>query len=118
MARFILTPCRIREDRIVPSGDAVEMDWPQLVAAFAPSRTLLALNTLTRLRASSYVGLLKGQGNALPTNFFIQNDNKTNVFGWLFAKRPDIPERVECVYRVDEALFDAKIEESSSGAPA
>lgn len=131
MARFVLTPCHIREDRVVPSGDAVELDWPKVAALLAPSQSPQALTTLTRMRTNSYVGLLRPTKvpqqtkvlpsralEPVPTNFIFLNDNRGNEIGWLLKRQPDFPDRVEQIYRVDVALFDTKIEEHSSGEPA
>lgn len=125
MARFVLTPCHIREDRVVPDGEAVELDWPKVAAMLAPSQSPQALTTLTRMRTNSYVGLVR-QAKAhpaapvspLPTNFLFMNSDRGNEIGWLLKKQPDFAERVEKIYRVDVALFDSKIEEHSSGEPA
>ena len=126
MARFVLTPCRIREDRVVPSGEPVEMDWPKIAKLLAPSQTSNALMVLRRMRVNAYIGLLKHPTDALgtarphkgpPTNFLFQNQDKGNGIGWLLKRNPNFPEQVELLYRVDEATFDARFEEHSSGVP-
>ena len=117
MARFILTPCHLREDRVVPSGDPVELDWPKLAALLAPSRTQNALMTLRRMKVDQYVGLVK-QANGGTTNFLFQSPDRTNDIAWLLKKDPAFPTRLDVIYRCELAQLDAKIEEFSSGVPA
>ncbi len=117
MARFVLTPCKLREDRMVPSGAPVlTLDWAQLAAKLAPSKANIALMTLRRLRPTAFVGLLK----AVPpktgvSNFVLMNADRENKIGWLLKKQPDFPDRLVDLYLVEEALFDARMEEISSG---
>lgn len=130
MARFLLTPCRVREDRVIADGDPVELDWPKMTALLAPSKSLEALMTLRKLKTNTYVGLLKhaphpGLGRqtaqaalvAPPTNFVFQNkDPNSNNIGWLLKKMPTFSDSLKAFYRVDVAAYDAKFEESS-GTP-
>lgn len=117
MARFILTPCRIREDRVVPDDEPVELDWPKLASLLAPSRSHQALMTLRRLKVDQYVGLVK-QPDGSSTNFLFQSPDHTNDIGWLLKKNPAFPKQLDVIYRVELAQLDAKIEEFSSGEPA
>lgn len=118
MARFVLTPCHIREDRLVPEEQPLTLNWPELTKLLAPSRSHAALMTLRRLRVNAFVGVLKPQPKRLATNFLFQNMDRSNEIGWLLKKNPEFPERVERIYRVEEALYDAKFEEYSTGEPA
>ena len=132
MARFVLVPCRIREDKVVADGDPLELDWPKAAALLAPSQTFEALSTLRRMRVNAYVGLVKKEPppgsskqtieqakNAPPTNFLFVNGNPNSAsIGWLLKKNPELITQVKALYRVDVAIFDAKIEEHSSGEPA
>ena len=117
MARFILTPCHLREDRVVPSGDAVELDWPKLAALLAPSRTMNALMTLRRMKVDQYVGLVKVPTGGT-TNFLFQSPDRTNDIAWLLKKDPTFPATLDVIYRCELAQLDAKMEEFSSGEPA
>jgi hypothetical protein len=118
MARFVLTPCHIREDRVVPSEDPVTLDWPEVAKLLAPSRSYPALMTLRRLRVNAFVGVFKSQAKKPPTNFLFQNTDRSNGIGWLLKTNPEFSEKVERIYRVEEAQFDAKFEEFSAGKPA
>lgn len=136
MARFVLTPCRIRADHVVPDGEPLELDWPQVAALLAPSRSYEALMTLRRMSTNAYVGLkmrplptgvyvplerkeaVNAERKKLPVNFLFQSPNRGNEIGWLLKRSPSFVEDVISVYRVDIALFDAKVEELSSGEPA
>lgn len=118
MARFVLTPCRIRENRVVAFDDPLTLDWPEVTKLLAPSRSHPAMMTLRRLRVNAYVGLYKAQPKRPQTNFLFQNVSRSNEIDWLLKKNPDFPDRIEAIYRVDEAAFDTKFEEFSTGEPA
>ena len=136
MARFVLTPCRLREDRLVPDGEPIELDWPKVAALLAPSRSYEALMTLRRMSTNAYVGLKmkplpigvyipperKAAVNAerakQPVNFLFLTPDRSNEIGWLLKKSPSFLDDLLKVYRVDVALYDAKVEEHSSGEPA
>lgn len=118
MARFVLTPCHIREDQVVPTSGmaAVELDWPKVVELLAPSNSLNAKMTLRRLRVNAFVGTLKAPPGKPATNFLFQNLDRANRIGWLLKRNPNFPNMVEQIYRVEVALFDSKVEERSSAA--
>jgi hypothetical protein len=133
MARFVLTPCRIRADHVVPAGEPQELDWPGVAALLAPSRSYEALMTLRRMSTNAYVGLrmrplppgvyipaerkeaVNAERKKLPVNFLFQSPDRGNEIGWLIKRSPTFVDDVLSVYRVDVALFDAKVEELSSG---
>ena len=117
MARFVLMPCRIREDKMVPDAEEpVVLDWPEVTKLLAPSRSHNALMTLRRMRVLAYVGLMK-QPNGTVTNFLFQNDDKSNSIAWLQKKQPGVEKQIQALYRVDEALFDSRVEELQTGTP-
>lgn len=117
MARFVLMPCRIREDRMVPDAEEPKvLDWAQVSLLLAPSRSPSALMTLRRMRVNSYVGLLKQPSGAI-TNFLFQNDDKSNDLSWLLKRNPALASQLQALYRVDEATFDSRVEELSTGTP-
>jgi hypothetical protein len=132
LPRFVLRPCHIRAEKVVPDGDPIELDWPKLVALLAPSQTYDAQMTLRRMKTNAYVGLLKRplpkgsppakvreHESAPPTNFLFYNvDATSNDITWLLKRIPDLPDILKALYVVDVALFDTKIEEHSSGEPA
>lgn len=117
MARFVLTPCRVREDRMVPDGEAVVLGWSEVAALLAPSRSQSALMTLRRMKPLSYVGLVKNPTTAAVTNFLVQNDDKSNSLKMLLKFNPAIVTQLVSLYRVDEVSLDAKVEEISTGEP-
>ena len=117
MASFVLQPCRVRGDRLAPlKEDPLRLTWRELLDRLAPSKSRLAQLNLTRLALGQYVGL-QHDG----TNFIIRVNDHSNDIGWLLEQDPDLPDRVQSVFRVDEAHYDVKVEETGnrtrSGAP-
>ena len=118
MARFVLTPCKLRADKAVPltTQEPLLLDWAGLTKLLAPSRSLNALATLRRLRVNSYVGLAL-QENGAVTNFLFMNDDRSSNMESLLKRKPSLSTQLQALYRVDEAVLDARVEELSSGIP-
>jgi hypothetical protein len=118
MARFVLTPCKLRAEKAVPlEGQApLCLNWVELTNLLAPSRTRNALATLRRLRVHSYVGL-ETQAEGAPTNFLFMNDNRSNNMESLLKRKPSLSTQLQALYRVDAAELDSRVEEISSGIP-
>jgi hypothetical protein len=112
------------------------MNGPKVAALLAPSRTYEALMTLRRMSTNAYVGLkmkplplgtfvpperreaVNAERAKQPVNFLFLSPDRGNAIGWLLKRSPSFAEDLLSVYRVDVALYDAKVEEHSSGEPA
>lgn len=118
MSRFVLQPCRVRDDYFVPTkGEAqVEVNWPELAKRLAPTKEPTALRTLLRLQVGGFVGVRKAPGHAKPTNFFLMNPDRSGKLGWILKQNPKFGEQVESVFRVEIAEYDASTTEQK-GSP-
>jgi len=107
VARFVLQPCKLRQDRLVPKKNAspIELTWRELCEKLAPSRDVRALKGLYWLQPGSYVGLLRHPRNqkSPPVNFVFVGQGRTGVVSGLMAGDPTFVHRLLEVYRVDVA---------------
>lgn len=117
MARYVLQPCKLREDRLVPIKNAgpVEFTWRELVERLAPSRTDKALKGLYFLQPGSYVGLLKHphprKRESVVVNFVYVGQGRTGLLSGPLAQDPSFASRIIEVFRVERAERDTRVSE-------
>lgn len=110
MARFALTPCKLRADRFVPQdGDPIDLDWRTLCERLAPSRSRTALITLRQVQQGAYVGLVRGPGG--PRTFLLANADRSGDLTGILKKDPSFADRLLEVWRVDQVKWDCKTTE-------
>ena len=123
MARYLLQPCKLREDRIVPIKNVgpVEFTWKELVERLAPSRTDKALKSLYFLQPGSFVGLLKHphprKREREVVNFVYVGQGRTGIISGPLARDPSFASRVIEVYRVERADRGMKVSEPAGTVP-
>ena len=103
MSRFVLKPCRLRDDKLVPEKDAelITMTWRELARKLAPSNRIEALRTLSYVQLGAYVGLLS-RGDLAPSNFcFVAQDRSGNV-STILKRSPSFARDLREVYQVVE----------------
>jgi len=87
MAKFLLQPCKLRVDRLVPQKgtEPIELTWRELAEKLAPSRDVQALRTLYRAQAGSFLGLVRDRNNPKKlVNFcFLAQDRRGSLAGIL-----------------------------------
>lgn len=112
MTSLLLTPCKLRNDRIVPVKDvpALRMEWAEIRERLAPSREENALLNLRKLDKGSFVGLLRAKTGEV-RNFILKNPDRSDTVDWLLEKDPTFPERLIEVFRVEEANWEASMSE-------
>jgi hypothetical protein len=117
MASFVLQPCKIRENRLVPTKDeAVTLSWDDFCKRLAPSRSLRAKSNLRRAGTNAFIGLLRNAQTQEPCNFILQNQDRSGSIEWLLKQDPSFSNRLLEVYRVESAEWDIKLEELGSVA--
>jgi len=119
VARFVLQPCKLREDWIVPVKDTqpITVDWRELCAQLAPSRDLRALQVLRMLQVNSFVGLTKNPRGGAPTNFVLLNVDRSGNLEKVIAKDKTFGQRLLTVFRVEDVLWDTKVVELPGEGP-
>lgn len=114
MAKFVLQPCKLRQDRFVPIKDAEceEFTWKELALKLAPTTTPSALRTLQYIQAGAFIGLLKHPLNASQeVNFCFVAQSRTGYLTEVLRRDPTFESRLVTVYRVVEADKGAQLVE-------
>lgn len=102
MANFLLQPCKIRENRFVPTKDeAVAFDWADLCTRLAPSESVKAKSSLRRAESQGFIGLTRHEASGESCTFVFCNQDRSNSIDWLIKQDPSFPGRVLEVYRVE-----------------
>jgi hypothetical protein len=116
VSRFVLQPSKIREDRVVPTGDEdLVLDTKELVTKFAPSRARPELAKLRSIRLGGFLGRAKSGRTGQDVLFFIWNHDRSNKLGFLLKSDPGFPDRMKEIYRVAEVDWGCRFEEVESG---
>ncbi len=114
MAKFILQPCKLREEWLVPTKDpAIRLSWSELCAKLAPSRDERALKSLQLLQIGAFVGLSSRAGKP-PSNFVLLNPDRSGNLKQVLKGDPTFASRLLEVYLVEEARWDSKVVERRS----
>ena len=114
MTEFVLQPCKIRSDRIVPQKDteAVTFDWAELKRELVPSNNPKGIRNLRGIERDIYVGTTKHPRNQQEVNFIFRNFDRSNSIGWLLSKDPTFSERIVKVYKVESVKWEATVDET------
>lgn len=113
MARFVLQPCKLREERLVPvKGEPpITVDWRGLCEQLAPSRSPEALRTLQLVQVNSYVGTTKNPRGGKPANFVLTNQDRSGDLARIMSKDATFAGRLLTVFRVEDVQWDARVTE-------
>ena len=116
MARFLLQPCKVREDRVVPTAEPpLELDGRQLIEKLAPAKIPEELRRLRAARLGSFVGRCKGSRTGRDVLFTVWNPDRSNRIGWLLKTDAAFPERVLEIYKLVELDWGSRFVEIDSG---
>jgi hypothetical protein len=113
MARFLLLPCKIRADKVVPLRNVLpeEFAWEELVKRFVPSKRVEGLQTLSRLERNAFVGIIRHPKTGEPSCFLLLNPDRSGQIGWLLKQDATVLDRIASIYRVELAEYDRVIQE-------
>jgi hypothetical protein len=116
MANFVLFPCKLRQDHLIPKkdGEPLSLDWKGLVEKLAPSRSHQAMMILHHVRLGSFVGLIKRDGRL--NTFYLYDPTLNGSLREQLKKDPTMEERLVEVWRVDHVRWDAVVTEKGTGA--
>jgi len=119
MARFVLTPCKLREMWLVPQKNQppIILTWPELLKRLAPSRDPRAVGNLQFLQPQSFVGLLHHPLSKTPSNFVMTNADRSGSIERVLKRDPTFAGRLVEVFRVEEAEYDARMTEIPGMTP-
>jgi len=117
MAKFFLQPCRLREDKLVPTKEPkVEFKWLDLVSRLAPSKSKNAQMVLRRMERGCFIGLVLNEQTKEAVNFLLLNPDRSGSVKALLRKDPSFERRLIEVFRVEDFAWDAKMEELGSAS--
>jgi len=111
MACFVLFPCKLRQDQLVPlkDGERIMLDWPQLCERFAPSHSKTSLLILRHVRVGAFIGLVRR--DKAPSTFYLFNPDRSGSLHAQLKKDPTLTERFVEAFRVDDVTWDASVTE-------
>jgi hypothetical protein len=119
MAKAVLQPCKVREDRIVPKRgeDPVSYTLGEIAQKFVPVRQgetdfsyKRRVRALIRMKPGSYIGLVRDRRKGL-THFVLANrDSMSNNFRWFARTNPLFFRSIEEVYRVESMEWEGRLE--------
>lgn len=92
--------CALRRGRLLPSGDARDVNIKEAVALLAPSLTRLARANVLRAKTGQYVGVKSDS-----SNFVIVNPTGDGDIRWLLRKYPDLQIQIREVYLVESVVI-------------
>jgi len=114
MAEFILQPFRHRAGKLALDRrkEAITLTTQELLDKFG----LDTSNQLDRLRIQNirpggFVGISIGKHSKKPVCFVLSNTDKSPSYEWILVKDPSFEDRIQEVFRVEKALWDAQVEE-------
>lgn len=114
MARYVLKPCKLREECLVPSKEpAIEFDWTSLKSELAPSNNPVGIRNLRVLQVQAFVGLLAHPKTGVLTNFVLINQDRSGDLTRIMKQDPNFSARLRKVYRVETVQLDARLVESA-----
>jgi hypothetical protein len=120
VARFVLQPCKLRADRLVPvkGSDTIELTWRELAAKLAPSRDVQALKTLYHAQQGAYLGLVRDPRNPQKlVNFCFMAQDRGNSISPIMTRDPSFGRRLVEAYQVIELDKGRRILESKGTVP-
>ena len=122
MAKFVLMPCRIQANYIVPASQEqppIEVDWKGLVELLAPSKTRQSYRTLRQMRTGGFVGISRLPNSTIPMNWVLINQDRSGSIGMVLKKQPDFTKQLLKVYRVEFMQWDDRMVDlgTSHGVP-
>ena len=115
MAKFVMLPCKVREDRIVPQKGAapVEMTGLQVIERFLLDvRQPADLYAFRSLAPESFIGLATSALNGRPVRFYIRNTDLSGDISWVLKRSPTFADRLLEVWKIDQAEWDSKVLEA------
>jgi hypothetical protein len=95
-----LRVCVVRRGRLLPSGDASDLNIKEAVALLAPTRARLARANVLRAKTGQYIGVKSDS-----SNFVIVNPTSDGDIRWLLRKYPDLQMQIRDVYLVESVVI-------------
>jgi len=117
VSKFILKPARLLQTRLVTSktGEAIELEFPELLAKFVPVPDRMEGMKLVGLRHGMFIGLTNSARTpGKKVVFVLYNENGTGNVDFVLKNDPSFEMRLIEAYRVEEATYDGVISENQN----
>jgi hypothetical protein len=113
MATFVLRKCKLRDGWLVPvkNTEPVTLEWKEAVQLLAPSKSVAALKTLRMMSVSSFVGLVRVNGQT--ANFLVRNADLSGDVRATVKRDPSFADRLVDAYRVESVDWEDRMIERS-----
>lgn len=114
MAQFVLQPFRHRQGKFAQDRrkESLKLSAEELFEKFGLSRhDPMDQLRVQAMRVGAFVGITVGRVSKKPVCFVLDNADKSASYEWILAKDPTFDDRIQEVYRIDSAVWDAKVEE-------
>lgn len=111
--RVVLIPCRVRLNRIAPTGDEpiTFVNPAAYLAAVAPNHTPLELAGARTVCRGSFIGVVRSGRTDKPVQFTLWNPDMSNrINEKLLRADPTFPDRVLTLFRVDSVDWGASVQ--------
>ena len=112
-----MKPARLLQTRLVTSktGDAIELEFPQLLAKLIPHPDRMEAVKLVGLRRGAFIGLTRSaKVPGKQVVFVLYNANGSGNVDFVLKNDPSFEQRLIEAYRVEEAVYDGVITEEKS----
>jgi len=112
MAKIVMLPCRLREDRLVPEkgSEAVSFTELEVLSRFRlDGRKSADQNILRMLVPASYIGLVSSRKTGEPVRFYVRNNDLYGDISWVLKGDPSFPGRLLEVWLVESATWESRM---------
>jgi len=115
-SRFELQPCRVRDDKVVPTGEEnLVFDLAEFVKAFNVSGQRADRVKLRQTRVGGFIGFCTGSRTKRDALFILWRPDRGNEINFLLKRDPTFPERCKVIFKVIEADWGSRMVEPDSG---
>lgn len=115
MPTFVLQPCKVRADRLVPQkqGEPIELTGVQVIEKFHLDVSNPAdLHAFRSLTPNSFIGLVTSALNGRPIRFYIRNTDLSGDISWILKQNPTFAGRVLEVWQIVSAVWESRVIEA------
>lgn len=92
--------CVVRRGRLIPDGEAQDVNIKEAVALLAPSKTRLAMANVLRAKTGQYIGVKSDS-----SNFVVVNPTSDGDIRWLLNRHTDLKFQIRDVYLIESVMI-------------
>jgi hypothetical protein len=116
LSRFELQPCKIRDDKVVPSGEEnIVLNLAEFVKAFSVTGHHIDRVKMRQARIGGFIGVCVGSRSKRDTLFVIWRPDRGNGIDFLLKRDRTFPDRCKTIFKVVEADWGSRVTEPDTG---